>query len=139
MYFDHPERDGELGRFGFSWFVAVSLRNPGKCLLGFLGFPWILSSGSRLINGLHAYFCGNFFTRPLPDVRGVGVGERGRAREENTISHGVQHNSISNYLQYFATVGAFHTLNPKRLDTRHNGPDGEEPPGPHFVMTHATR
>jgi hypothetical protein len=67
------------------------------------------------------------------------VGERGRAREENTISHGVQHNSISNYLQYFATVGAFHTLNPKRLDTRHNGPDGEEPPGPHFIMTHATR
>jgi hypothetical protein len=29
--------------------------------LDFLGFPWILSSETRLINGLHAIFARKFF------------------------------------------------------------------------------
>jgi hypothetical protein len=38
--------------FGFSWLVAVLLRAFRFCGLDFLGFPWILSSESRLFNGL---------------------------------------------------------------------------------------
>jgi hypothetical protein len=33
--------------------------------LEILGFPWILSSESRLINGLRGIFGGNFFVRPF--------------------------------------------------------------------------
>jgi hypothetical protein len=34
--------------------------------LDFLGFPWILSSESRLFNELHGFFCGIFFVSLLP-------------------------------------------------------------------------
>ena len=39
----------QVDPFGFSWFVAVSLRLPPIMKVG---FPWILSSVSSLINGL---------------------------------------------------------------------------------------
>jgi hypothetical protein len=35
-------------------------------VLDFLGFPWILSSESRLINGLRGIFGGNIFTPLSP-------------------------------------------------------------------------
>jgi hypothetical protein len=44
---------GSGGPFGISWTVAVSLGKPRLKGLFFLGFPWILSPESRLINGLH--------------------------------------------------------------------------------------
>ena len=40
---------GPVDPFGFSWRMAVSLRRPAVMRVG---FPWILSSESRLINGL---------------------------------------------------------------------------------------
>jgi hypothetical protein len=40
---------GLVDPFGFSWLVAVSLRRPPIMRVG---FPWISSSESRLINGL---------------------------------------------------------------------------------------
>jgi hypothetical protein len=39
-----------IASFGFSWFVAVWPRKPKFTPIG---FPWILSSESRLMNGLH--------------------------------------------------------------------------------------
>jgi hypothetical protein len=44
-------------------------------LLDFLGFPWILSSESRLINRLHAAFGGRNFRGPL--ARAAGGAEAG--------------------------------------------------------------
>jgi hypothetical protein len=38
--------------------------NPRFEALDFLGFPWILSSKTRLINGLHGIFSEKFFARP---------------------------------------------------------------------------
>jgi hypothetical protein len=55
----------QLTRFGFSWLVAVSLRKPPIMRLDFLGFPWILSSESRLINGLQEIFRRRFFLARL--------------------------------------------------------------------------
>jgi hypothetical protein len=48
-------------RFGFSWLVAFLLRKPPIMRLEKLGFPWILSSESRVINGLHEIFSIKFF------------------------------------------------------------------------------
>jgi hypothetical protein len=47
---------GPITRFGLSWPVAVSLRKPPLLGLEKLGFPWILSSESSLINGLRGNF-----------------------------------------------------------------------------------
>ena len=47
-----PDR-GRVDPFGFSWSLAVWLRNPREMTVG---FPWIsfdFSSEFRLINGLH--------------------------------------------------------------------------------------
>jgi hypothetical protein len=41
------------------------LRKPPFMGLDFLGFPWILSSESSLINWLHAIFAELKFARPL--------------------------------------------------------------------------
>ena len=53
-----------LPRFGFSWLAAVSLRSPRREVLDSLGFPWILSSESRLFNGLRGLFAGGLFRAP---------------------------------------------------------------------------
>ena len=48
-------------RFGFSWNGPFRCENPRFWGLEKLGFPWILSSKTRLINGLNEIFRGSFF------------------------------------------------------------------------------
>jgi hypothetical protein len=50
-----------LDRFGFSWTIAVLPRTVRKQGLDLLGFPWILSSESKLFNGLRRIFGGRKF------------------------------------------------------------------------------
>jgi hypothetical protein len=54
---------GPVDPFGFSWPLAVSLRKPP---LMTVGFPWILSSGSRLFNGLRSLRRRKFFLPLFP-------------------------------------------------------------------------
>ena len=49
--------------FGFSRRIAVSLGKLVSDLLDWLGFPWILSSESRLFSGLHEINQRKFFRR----------------------------------------------------------------------------
>src|ERR1700722_20067750 len=58
---DAARRPG-LGFLGTSPFRC---ENPRFCGLEKLGFPWILSSESRFINGLHDIFSERFFLAPL--------------------------------------------------------------------------
>jgi hypothetical protein len=59
--------------------------NPHLSLLDFLGFPWILSSESRLINGLRAIFAKRIFAAFSPlghskSRKGKAAGEAVRKR-----------------------------------------------------------
>ncbi len=86
-----------LGFLGASRFGR---ENPHKSLLDFLGFPWILSSESRLINGLHAIFAERIFPRAFPlsfEARN-GSPQSKRMREAQDCSWG-KLNSISDYPQ----------------------------------------
>jgi hypothetical protein len=47
-----------------------------------LGFPWILSSESRLINGLRGFFAVGIFASLSVALRGAGMGARGRGDAE---------------------------------------------------------
>jgi hypothetical protein len=49
-------------RLGFLGQPPFCFKDPRLCGLDFLGFPWILSSESRLINKLHEIFSGKFFS-----------------------------------------------------------------------------
>jgi hypothetical protein len=51
--------------FGISWTSADRRENRDLSLLDFLGFPWILSTESRLINGLRGISRGSFFLSPV--------------------------------------------------------------------------
>jgi hypothetical protein len=62
---DRPRRSVQSTRFGFSWLVAFWLRIPRFRGLEKLGFPWIISSESSLINGLHGIDREQFFLRLL--------------------------------------------------------------------------
>ena len=67
------ERRGRLGAGAVSLgcLGAWPFRSEFPCfsVLDFLGFPWILSSESRLINGLHGIFAEKFFSAVLsPNV-----------------------------------------------------------------------
>ena len=55
----------ETIRFGFSWLLAVSLRKPPIMRVG---FPWISSSESRLINGLRGINRSKFFLDLLSEA-----------------------------------------------------------------------
>jgi hypothetical protein len=62
----------------------VRRENPVYRLLDFLGFPWILSSESKLINGLHGINRQKFFWGPLsvasaPPGRWLTILARGEA------------------------------------------------------------
>ena len=54
------------GQFGISCSSLFRLENPRFRGLDFLGFPWILSSETRLINGLHGINRENFFVALFP-------------------------------------------------------------------------
>jgi hypothetical protein len=53
-------------RLGFLGASPFGVGNPRFWGLEKLGFPWILSSESRLINGLRAVFAGKIFRAPFP-------------------------------------------------------------------------
>jgi hypothetical protein len=52
-----------------------------------LGFPWILSSESRLFNGLRGLFRKLFFSRPFPDPRIAERGTGGEAMRKRWDAH----------------------------------------------------
>jgi hypothetical protein len=60
--------------FGFSWTGRLHPRKPQLQLLDSLGFPWILSSESRLINGLRGISREIFFAALL-SRRAAGTGD----------------------------------------------------------------
>jgi hypothetical protein len=55
--------------------------------LDFLGFPWILSSESRLINELREIFERIFFLSLCPDAKNRGNGQPTIWRAEGRIDH----------------------------------------------------
>jgi hypothetical protein len=63
MFLDRDAHLADLGLLGRSLFRCENLHSA---LLDFLGFLWILSPGSRVINGLHGISAGKIFSRPLP-------------------------------------------------------------------------
>jgi hypothetical protein len=82
--------------------------------LDFLGFPWILSSESKLFNGLRGFFAGRKFLAPFPGV------ERTPGRKHAIFGHAeAQDRSwgkltlISDFLQEIvARAAPFDRLNP---------------------------
>ena len=59
---------------GLIWVFLACGRFAAKAALrslGFSGFPWILSSETRLINGLRGFFAKQFFSPSLPLRRGT--------------------------------------------------------------------
>jgi hypothetical protein len=69
-------------QFGFSWTRPVSGQNPDLRLLDFFGFPWILSSESRLINGLCGIKRAKIFLRRSSAASSARTGAHGRGRAE---------------------------------------------------------
>jgi hypothetical protein len=63
--------------FGFSRRIAVSLGKLVSDLLDWLGFPWILSSESRLFSGLHETTNENFSGAFAAGVGVVTMGDSG--------------------------------------------------------------
>src|SRR6476619_5097434 len=84
---------GPVDPFGFSWLVALSLRKPP---LTSLGFPWILSSESRFINGLRGINRGKFF---LALLSWREAPERGRGHAEAQDCSWASLNLVSEFLQ----------------------------------------
>ena len=68
-------RLGFLGAWPFRW------ESPSR-VLDCLGFPWILSSESRLFNGLRGLKRETFFSALVPGVRSAGTGACGRGYAE---------------------------------------------------------
>jgi hypothetical protein len=64
--------------------------------LDFLGFPWILSSESRLFNGLRGFLRVENFSRPLWWRGGAGTGASGPGMQR--IVHGGELSAISDFL-----------------------------------------
>jgi hypothetical protein len=80
-----PERS-HLGFLGAEWFRR---KNPQLRLLDFLGFAWILSSESRLFNGLRGIFREEFFSGIFLVLRGRDDGEPAvEAMRKREIVHG---------------------------------------------------
>jgi hypothetical protein len=91
-----PLAGAGLGFLGPSPFPC---ENPRSDVLDFLGFPWILSSETRLINGLRGIKRGNFFRSAYPGVepRRTRVCGQGHAEAPDWSSGKL--NLISNFLQ----------------------------------------
>jgi hypothetical protein len=66
----------------------VRRESPVYRLLDLLGFTWILSSESRLINGLHGKNDERFFSALLRDVGSAGTVDYNLGMREGRIVHG---------------------------------------------------
>ena len=87
--------------FGFSWPLVVSLRRPRLRGLDFLGFPWILSSESRLFNGLRGLKRGQVYRVLFPGVSSAGTGACGRGHAEAQACSWGKLNLVSDFRQWF--------------------------------------
>jgi hypothetical protein len=76
-----------LDRFGFSWTIAVLPRTARKQGLNFLGFPWILSSESRLFNGLCRILREENFSRPFAARQRAGTGAGILTVQKRSVAH----------------------------------------------------
>jgi hypothetical protein len=76
-----------LDRFGFSWIIAVLPRTARKQGLDFLGFPWILSSESRLFNGLRGIFREEKFIAPFAARWRAGTGADMPTMQKRGVAH----------------------------------------------------
>src|ERR1700733_2441753 len=91
-------RGGEafVGRHRSVWvFLGPPFR--GRPLFIRVGFPWILSSESILINGLRGIFRGKFFASPI--WRGAETGSGGRGHSEGRDCSRGEFTSISDCQQ----------------------------------------
>jgi hypothetical protein len=71
--------------------------------LEFLGFPWILSSESRLFNGLRGVQLKGFFHPLLSCRQNSGAGKPTIWRAEGTDCSWGKPNSVSDFLQDIST------------------------------------
>src|ERR1700733_7427182 len=86
---------------GFSWRPTVSLQKPLFLGVGFLGFPWILSSESSLFNGLYVVFAGKFFLGVFPIEEAAGRKHTVKAMRKRRIVHGA---SLTHFLIFCNTL-----------------------------------
>jgi hypothetical protein len=61
--------------------------NPRFEVLDFLGFPWILSSETRLTNGLRGIFLEKFFPRLFASALAAGTGCRSLGESKRRVAH----------------------------------------------------
>jgi hypothetical protein len=75
----------EIRRLDFLGSGRSTREDPHSWLLDSLGFPWILSSESRVFNGLRRIFQEEFFSTLSPAFAapGTGAGGRGDADAQN--------------------------------------------------------
>ena len=68
-------------------------------LLDSLGFPWILSSESRLFNGLHGIFAEKNFARASPGVEPPARAGRTCGVQKGGVAHGLKPSVTSDFPQ----------------------------------------
>jgi hypothetical protein len=78
---------GPVVTFGFSWLVALWLRRARSQAVDRLGFPWILSSESRLFNGLRGTEPSEYYRPPYRGDGGAGSAPHGLGRRPGWIVH----------------------------------------------------
>jgi hypothetical protein len=70
--------------------------------MDFLGFPWILSSESRLFNGLRGIKLGKYFSRASLALRGPRTGASGLVIRKHRIVHAGKLTLVSDSQQEIA-------------------------------------
>jgi hypothetical protein len=80
--------------FGLSWSLLFRCENLDSRALDSLGFPWILSSESRLFSGLREIFVREFLLSLFPVSRIAETGARGRGMQKRRIAHPASLNQI---------------------------------------------
>jgi hypothetical protein len=97
--------------------------------LDFLGFPWILSSESRLINGLRGFLREEYFSRPSLALRPATMGADARGHAEAQDCSSGKLKLISDFLQEIVSESycPFRRLPPKAARTGSFSPTGVDP------------
>jgi hypothetical protein len=76
-----------LGFLGPWPFRCENLADEAWISLDFLGFPWILSSESRLFNGLRWILREENFSRPFAARQRAGTGAGILTRQKRSVAH----------------------------------------------------
>jgi hypothetical protein len=77
----------DLGFLGPSRFCPGRPENKAWISLDFLGFPWILSSESRLFNGLRGILREENFSRPFAARQRAGTGAGILTMQKRSVAH----------------------------------------------------